>query len=113
MVIHVEGPARTTETPACFVRLTARVVGGGTAVTCLKSFRGSPGPDAVVRLTGTIDFHLPHRHLRYAILIVDHFAADGKHARQRVSGDGISGGGTFLEDPPGEVKASDLRYRLA
>jgi hypothetical protein len=35
MLIHVEGPARTTQTPACFIHLTARVVGGGTAVTCL------------------------------------------------------------------------------
>jgi hypothetical protein len=66
-----------------------------------------------VRLTGTIEFHLAHRRLRYGILIVDRFAADGKHAHQSVSGRGISGGGTFLEDPPGNVRASSLRYRLA
>jgi hypothetical protein len=112
MLIHVEGPAVTTETPACFVHLTARVVGGGRAITCLTGFRGQPGPRALVRVTGTIEFHLPHRLLRYRVLIVDRFAADGKHATQRLTGTGISGGGTFVEDPPGHVRASDLRYRL-
>ena len=64
-----------------------------------------------MRLTGTIAFHLPHRRLlHYRVLIVDRFAADGKHATQRVSGKGISGGGTFLEDPPGNVRASNLIY---
>jgi hypothetical protein len=112
MLIHVEGPARSTETAACFVRSTARVTGGGTAVSCLTGFRGQPGPYALVRLTGTITFHLPHRLLRYRVLIVDRFGPDGKHATQRVSGTGISGSGTYVEDPPGNVKASDLLYRI-
>ena len=112
MLIHVEGPARSAETAACFLRLTANVAGGGTAVTCLTGFRGEPGPYALVRLTGTIEFHLPKRLLRYRILIVDRFAADGKHATQKISGKGISGGGTFVEDPPGNVKASNLTYRI-
>ena len=110
MLIQVEGPAKTTETPKCFLQLTAHVLGGGTAVTCLTGFRGQPGPYARVRLTGTITFHLPHRLLRYHVLIVDRFAADGKHATQRVSGKGIAGGGTFVEDPPGNVRASNLIY---
>jgi hypothetical protein len=112
MVIHVEGPARSTETAACFLRLTAHIAGGGTAVTCLTAFHGTPGPGAVVRVRGTISFHLPQRLLRYRVLIVDRFAADGKHATQRLTGAGISGGGTFVESPPGHVTASDLRYRL-
>ena len=112
MLIHVEGPARSSETAACFLRLAARIEGGGTAVTCLRSFRGAPGPNAVVRLRATIEFHLPQRLLRYRVLIVDRFGPDGKHAVQRLSGTGISGGGTFVEDPPGHVRASDLRYRL-
>jgi hypothetical protein len=112
MLIHVEGPARSSQTPACFLRLVAHVAGGGTAVTCLRSFHGAPGPNAVVRLHATLEFHLPHRLLRYRVLIVDRFAADGTHATQRVTGTGISGGGTFVEDPPGHVRASDLRYRL-
>jgi hypothetical protein len=81
-------------------------------VTCLRDFHGSPGPNAVVRINATIAFHLPHRLLRYRVLIVDRFAADGKHARQTLSGKGISGGGTFVESPPGHVSASNLSYRL-
>jgi hypothetical protein len=110
MLIQVEGPAKTTETAKCFLQLTAHGAGGGTAVTCLTGVRGQPGPYALVRLTGTIAFHLPHRLLRYRVLIVDRFAADGKHATQHVTGKGISGGGTFLEDPPGNVRASNLIY---
>ena len=112
MLVHVTGPAVSTETAACFVKLTAHVAGGGTLVTCLTSFRGEPGPKALVRVRGTMTFHLQHRLLRYRVLIVDRFAADGKHATQKLTGKGISGGGTFVEDPPGNVKASDLRYRL-
>jgi len=112
MLIHVEGPARSSETTACFLRLAAHIAGGGTAVTCITGFQGAPGPNAVVRVQGTIAFLLPHRRLRYRVLIVDRFAADGKHATQRLTGKGISGGGTFVEDPPGHIRASDLRYRL-
>ena len=112
MLIHVEGPARSSETAACFLRITAHIVGGGTAVTCITGFHGAPGPNAVVRVQGTIEFRLPHRLLHYRVLIVDHFAADGKHATQRLTGKGISGGGTFVEDPPGHIRASDLRYGL-
>jgi hypothetical protein len=112
VIVHVEGPARTVPTPACFIELRARIVGGGTEVTCLRTFHGEPGPNAVVRLNATIAFHLPHRLLRYRVLIVDRFAADGKHARQTVTGKGIRGGGTFTESPPGNVSASNLTYRL-
>jgi len=110
MLIQVEGPARSTETAACFLRLAAHIAGGGTAVTCITGVHGAPRPNAVVRVHATIAFHLPHRVLRYRVLIVDRFAADGKHATQRVSGKGISGGGTFVENPPGTVRASDLIY---
>jgi hypothetical protein len=112
MLIHVEGPARSSETAACFLRLAAHITGGGTAVTCITGFHGAPGPNAVVRVRGTIAFHLPHRLLRYRVLIVDRFAADGKHATQTLTGNGISGGGTYVEDPPGNVKASNLTYRV-
>jgi hypothetical protein len=112
MLIHVVGPAQSTETHTCFLRLTARIAGGGTFVACLTDFRGSPGPNALVRVTGTFTFRLPHRTLHARVLVVDRFAADGKHVTQRVSGPNISGGGTYIEDPPGHVRASDLRYRL-
>ena len=112
MLIHVVGPAKSTETGTCFVRLTSPIVGGGTFVACLTDFRGQPGPKALVRVKGTFTFRLPHRTITARVLIVDRFAADGKHARQTVSGTNISGGGTYVEDPPGHVRASDLRYRL-
>jgi len=112
VIVHVSGPARSAETPACFVRLTAPIRGGGTLVTCLTGFRGSPGPNAVVHVSGTMTFRLPHRTYQAKVLIVDRFAPDGKHAVQRVTGKGVSGGGTYLEDPPGHVRASNLTYRL-
>jgi hypothetical protein len=113
ITIHVTGPATGGETAACFLRLVSHVVGGGTATYCLTDFRGAPGPRAVVRVHGTITFTLPRRApIRANVLIVDRFAADGKHAHQTVLGKGISGGGTYVEDPPGHVRASDLRYRL-
>jgi hypothetical protein len=113
ILVHVTGPATGGETAACFLRLVSHVVGGGTATYCLTDFRGEPGPRALVRVRGTITFRLPHRTLRAKVLIVDRFAEDGKHARQTVTGTGISGGGTYVEDPPGHVAASDLRYRLS
>jgi hypothetical protein len=114
VIVHVTGPATGGETPLCFLRLVSHVAGGGTATYCLNDFRGSPGPRAVVRVRGSITFKLPRRApLRVNVMIVDRFAADGKHARQTVSGPGIVGGGSYVEDPPGHVKSSDLRYRLS
>jgi hypothetical protein len=111
--IHVTGPAEGHSTAACFLQLAPRIVGGGRAVMCLKSFEGRPGPHATVRIRGTITFRLPHRTIRATVLIVDRFAADGRHATQKVAGKGISGGGRFVEDPPGHIRSSDLHYRVA
>jgi hypothetical protein len=113
IAIHVTGPADGRSTTACFLRLAPRVVGGGRAIMCLKSFHGRPGPNSTVRIRATITFRLPHRTIRANVLIVDRFAADGKHATQRVTGNGISGGGRFVEDPPGHIRSSDLHYRVA
>jgi hypothetical protein len=115
--VHVVGPATGRSTSACFLQLTSRVAGGGTARYCLTGFRGRPGPGALVRIRGTITFRLPHRILRARVLVVDRFARDGKHARQTVTGTvagggTVVGGGTYVEDPPGVVESSDLRYRL-
>ena len=113
IAVHVTGPADGRSTASCFLQLSARIAGGGRAVTCIRTFSGEPGPNAVVRIHGTITFRLPHRTIRARVLIVDRFAADGKHATQRVTGKGISGGGRFVEDPPGHVRSSDLHYRVA
>jgi len=112
VIVHVSGPATRTEPARCFVRLRARIAGGGTLITCLTGFRGAPGPNAVVRVRGTMTFRLPHRTYTAKVLILDRFAADGKHAVQQVTGKGISGGGTYVEDPPGHVRASSLTFRL-
>jgi hypothetical protein len=112
VIVHVSGPAQSSETAKCFVRLTARIAGGGMLITCLTGFRGSPGPNAVVHVRGTMTFRLPRRVYTVNVLIVDRFAADGKHAVQQVSGPGIAGGGTYVEDPPGHVRASNLTFRL-
>ena len=113
ILLHVTGAAEGHSTARCFLQLSARVVGGGRAITCIETFSGRPGPNALVRIRGTITFRLPHRTIRARVLIVDRFAADGRHATQRVSGRGISGGGRFVESLPGHVRSSDLRYRVA
>ena len=117
IAIHVTGAAVGKSTNACFLQLTSRVVGGGSETYCLQTFHGKPGPNAVVRSRGVVTFRLPHRTLRARVLVVQRFAADGKHARQTLSGTivgggTISGGGTDVESPPGHVTASNLRYRI-
>jgi hypothetical protein len=118
VTVHITGPAAGASTSACFLRLSSHVVGGGSETYCLETFHGKPGPNAVVRSRGLVTFRLPHRTLRARVLVVQRFAADGKHARQTLSGTmvgggTISGGGTDVESPPGHVTASDLRYRIS
>lgn len=118
IAVHVTGPATSKSTNACFLQLASHVVGGGTETYCLQTFHGRPGPNAVVRSRGVVTFRLPHRTLRARVLVVQRFAADGKHARQTltgtiVGGGTVNGGGTDVESPPGHVRASDLRYRIS
>jgi hypothetical protein len=105
-------------TQSCFLKLTQRIVGGGTSTYCLQHFRGKPGPHAVVHDSGRLTFRLHNETIRTRVRIVVKFAADGKHARQRLVGtvDGggrISGGGPYVEDPPGHVASSNLRYVIS
>ena len=118
IAVHVTGPAVGTSTNACFLRLTSHIVGGGSETYCLQTFHGRPGPNAVVRSRGIVTFRLAHRTLRAKVLVVQRFAADGRHAHQTLSGTlggggTVSGGGSDLESPPGHVVASDLRYRIS
>jgi hypothetical protein len=123
VLFHVTGPASSTSTAACFLRLSAHLSGGGSMVYCMKTFRGSPGPNAVVHDEGSMTFTRDGGSLRAKVLITQRFAADGKHARQMLSGrvvggtgrysrfqGAISGGGTDLEIAPGQVSRSDLHY---
>jgi hypothetical protein len=125
VTVHVAGPSTGSSTPACFLRLPAKVAGGGSEVYCLKTFEGEPGPNAVVRDKGVMTFSLRRGTLTARVSIVQRFAPDGKHARQSLTGTitrgtrayagaggTISGGGTDTEDTPGHLAASDLTYRI-
>jgi hypothetical protein len=124
LTIRVSGPASSRSTARCFLLIRGRVVGGGSETYCLRTFTGRPGPNAVVQDRGTMTFSLPRRGtLRTRVRIVQTFAADGRHARQSltgtvVGGSGgfrgargtIRGGGTDVEAAPGRITASKLRY---
>jgi hypothetical protein len=124
LAIRVSGPASSRSTARCFLLIRGRVVGGGSEAYCLQTFSGRPGPNAVVQDRGTMTFSLPRRGtLRTAVRIVQTFAADGRHARQSLTGTVVGGSGTFrrargtirgggtdVEAAPGRITASALRY---
>lgn len=126
LVLHVTGPANGVTTPDCFLRLRAHVVGGGSMVYCLKTFRGAPGPGATVRDAGTLLFFLPRGSISARVSIVQRFASDGRHATQTLTGTvtagsgvyegargAIRGGGTDVEIAPGRIARSKLLYRVS
>jgi hypothetical protein len=107
------------------LRLAARVSGGGSMVYCLKTFHGTPGPNATVRDAGVMTFSLNGGSIRANVRIIQRFAADGTHAHQSLTGDVVGGegryhnargtivgGGTDVEAAPGDVTRSDLQYRI-
>jgi hypothetical protein len=117
LLVHITGSAAGRNTQACFLRLDQHVVGGGRMTYCLQDFSGAPGPNAVVRDRGVMTFVLPHRTIRASVSIVQRFGPDGRHATQAlrgtVAGGGtITGGGSVVEDTPGHIARSDLRYRI-
>jgi hypothetical protein len=126
LVLHVTGPATGATTSGCFLRLPAHLAGGGTMTYCLKTFAGAPGPNRAVNDSGVLTFSLPRGRIVARVSIEQRFGADGRHARQTltgtiVGGSGayahargtITGGGTDVEDAPGHIASSDLRYRLS
>jgi hypothetical protein len=123
LTVHVRGGTTQIITSSCFLKLKQRVTGGGTLVYCLKTFHGKPGPNAVVRDSGVTTFTLPKGTILADVSIVQRFAADGAHAKQTLTGKvaggtgryahargSVSGGGTDVEQPPGSVRSSNLRY---
>jgi hypothetical protein len=126
VTIRVSGPADSHSTTDCFLLLTSHVDGGGTMRYCLQHFDGEPGPNAVMKDNGTMTFALPDGTLRANVQITQKFAADGRHAAQRLNGTvsggteryagvrgTISGGGDVDEHPPGTIAGSNLRYVVA
>jgi hypothetical protein len=126
IVIHVTGAASGGTAPGCFLSIPGRIAGGGTSTYCLRTFRGAPGPDAVVRDRGTITFRLPDGTITAEVAIVQRFAPDGRRARQALTGTvtggtgsysglkgTITGSGTDTETAPGRLTASDLTYRIS
>ena len=123
LTVEVRGGTTQIITSSCFLKLKQHVSGGGTLVYCLKTFHGRPGPNAVVRDSGVMTFTLPKGTIRANVNIVQRFSADGAHARQTLTGKvtggrgryanargAVSGGGTDVEQPPGSVRSSNLRY---
>jgi hypothetical protein len=125
LTIRVTGPAESTPKEGCFLFLTAGVEGGGAMRYCLEEFTGAPGPDALVRDSGLLSFDLGDGTMQARVRISQKFAADGRHARQTLTGTvtggtgrysgargTIGGGGTVDEHPPGRIADSDLRYTV-
>jgi hypothetical protein len=126
IVVAVRGSSTSLVSTSCFIRLSQRIVGGGTLTYCLKVFHGEPGPNATVRDSGAMTFALAHGTIRANVSIVQRFAADGVHATQSLAGKiaggtgryahatgSVKGGGRVVEKPPGHIAWSNLRYVLS
>ena len=116
LVVHVRGASSTAPIASkCFLFLRQRVVGGGAETYCLETYSGHPGPNATLKDQGLMTLSLPNRTIRARVHIVAKFAADGRHATQTLSGTvlgggSITGGGPYVESPPGHVESANLRY---
>jgi hypothetical protein len=116
--VHVRGPALNLPvTEGCFLLLRSNVVGGGWMTYCLERFINDPGPNVTVLDSGRVTFALPTHTVRAHVQVTTKFGPDGEHAiqalRGTVSGGGtIAGGGEYVEAPPGNAGASDLRYTI-
>ena len=116
--VHVHGSAdNLTVTEGCFLLLRSNVVGGGWMTYCLERFINDPGPNVTVLSSGRLTFNLPMHTIHARVRVTTKFGPDGEHAVQRLRGDvagggTIAGGGPYVEAPPGNVGASDLRYTI-
>lgn len=116
--VHVLGSAKNLPvTEGCFLLLRSNVVGGGWMTYCLERFINDPRPNVTVLSSGRLTFNLPSGTIHSTVHVTTKFGPDGEHAVQKlrgaVGGGGtITGGGPYVEAPPGHVGASDLRYRI-
>jgi len=119
VVVHVRGTSVGVPIPeSCLLLIRQHVVGGGATTYCLRRFAGEPAANTTVRDSGIMTLRLPGETIVTHVRIVVKFGADGRHARQQLTGtvDGgghITGGGSYVEDPPGHVASSNLRYVIS
>jgi hypothetical protein len=119
-VLHVQVRGSGTTLPVtdgCFRLLRSDVVGGGWLTYCLERYINDPGPNVTVLDTGRLTLNLPTRTVHARVRVTTTFGPDGEHAVQRlhgtVAGGGtIAGGGPYVEQPPGHIGSSDLRYTI-
>jgi hypothetical protein len=119
-VLHVHVHGRAANLPVtedCFLLLRSNIVGGGWMTYCLERFINDPAPNITVLDTGRLTFNLPTHTIHARVRVRTKFGPDGEHAvqtlRGAVTGGGtITGGGPYVEAPPGHVGASDLRYTI-
>ena len=111
--IRVAGPATSSTTEHSFLRIRGRVVGGGAEVYCLERATGTPGRTPSFETAGPVTFQGRDGTIRTLVRIVQRFGADGRHARQSLTGrvgggtgrfrgarGSIRGGGTDVEALP-------------
>lgn len=116
LVVRVRGESSTAPSVSkCFLLIRQHVAGGGTSTYCLEAYSGRPGPNATLEDRGVMTFALPNRTIRAHVHIDARFRADGRHATQTLRGrvargGSITGGGHYVESPPGHVASADLRY---
>jgi hypothetical protein len=123
LTVQIRGVTTRIIRSSCFLKQKQRITGGGTLVYCLKPFKGKSDAGAVVRDSGVMTLTLPKGTIRANVNIVQRFSADGAHAKQTLMGKvaggsgryanakgTVSGGGTDVEQPPGSVRSSNLRY---
>jgi hypothetical protein len=125
VVLHVLGAAVRGSSGHCGFVISAAVREGGRQTTCLTEVRGYPAPRAVIHSSGTMTFTLRGGTIRARVSIVQRFAADGRTARQSVTGRILGGtrayagrhgtltGGGTLVDTATRLDHLRLTFRLA
>ena len=125
LTVRVQGTPTRTSTSSCVFLIRARVVGGGTQMTCLMNVDGFPAPESTIHSKGLMTFALRRGTIRTRVSITQRFAEDGVHAHQalrgsitggtgrfRVGRGTISGGGTVVDRRAGLGRVN-LRYTLS
>lgn len=118
LIVQVRGSSLNLPvSESCFLLIRTPIVGGGVQTYCMERFINDPGPNVTVLSSGTMRFSLPEQTIRARVRIRTKFGPDGHHAIQHLQGDvvgggTVTGGGPYIEQPPGHVADSNFRYRI-